>query len=306
MTSPHSEAMMDSQSGPSRRALRIIRPGPVALVEDGGRPGWAHVGVPQSGAADRSAWQLVNRLVGNDPDAAAVEITAGGLRIKTIGPVVLALTGAPAELRVADRVRGPYVSVAVPHDVLVEVPVPRAGLRSYLAVRGGIATTPVLGSRSTDLLSGLGAPLSAGDVLPIGDAEAGPVPPVSVVPVSEPAAEVTVRLVLGPRDDWFTPAALVALSSSRWQVSAQSNRIGIGLLGPILDRKPECEQRELLSEGAVVGAVQVPPRGGPVVFGVDHPVTGGYPVIAVVHRQDHDRLAQLVPGQWLRFTVVRV
>jgi biotin-dependent carboxylase-like uncharacterized protein len=165
-------------------------------------------------------------------------------------------------------------------------------------VRGGIAVDPVLGARSTDLLSGVGPePVAAGMRLPVGDDDIH-LPCVDVAPVPPIPAEIVLRVLPGPRDDWFTPVALTTLTAAPYQVSPQSNRVGIRLTGPALDRS---RPGELASEGMVSGAVQVPPSGQPVVFLADHPVTGGYPVIAVVVEPDICLAAQARPGQPVRF-----
>ncbi|MDN5929581.1 MAG: biotin-dependent carboxyltransferase family protein, partial [Pseudonocardia sp.] len=177
---------------------------------------------------------------------------------------------------------------------------PPTGLRTYLAVRGGIEVEAVLGSRGTDVLSGVGpAPLAAGDLLPIGPEPAG-LPLVDVAPVALPTGDaVTLRAVLGPRADWVADPA--ALATTTWTASGRSDRVGMRLEGPPLRR---LDRGELPSEGMVRGAIQVPPGGEPVLFGADHPVTGGYPVVAVVLDADMDRAAQIRPGQQVRFRLL--
>ncbi|MGY1734477.1 5-oxoprolinase subunit C family protein [Geodermatophilus sp. SYSU D00684] len=273
--------------------LTVLSPGPLTTVQDRGRPGLGGIGVGRSGAADRAAAALANRLVGNGPAAAVLEVTLGGLAVRAEGDLLVVTTGA--------RCPGSPVHAApglLRAGATLALGTPAAGLRTYLAVRGGIAVPPVLGSRSTDVLSGLGpAPLRAGDVLPVGDA-AGPPPGVDVAPVADPpAGEVTVRLLPGPRADWLSSPARDALGSAAWTVTADSNRVGLRLAGPRLDRAVE---GELASEGLVRGAVQVPPSGQPVLFLADAPVTGGYPVAGYVADDDVDRCAQLRPGQVLR------
>jgi biotin-dependent carboxylase-like uncharacterized protein len=178
--------------------------------------------------------------------------------------------------------------------------VPTTGLRTYLAVRGGMAVAPVLGSRSTDSLSGLGPDrLVPGAVLPVGP-EPVEFPLVDVAPVATPpAGVVTLRAVTGPRANWITDP--VALTATTWTASSRSDRIGMRLEGPALERT---SAGELPSEGMVRGAVQVPSGGEPVLFLADHPVTGGYPVVAVVLDADADRAAQVRPGQGVRFVLV--
>jgi biotin-dependent carboxylase-like uncharacterized protein len=274
------------------RTLTVLATGPLTTVQDGGRPGQGALGVGPSGACDRAAARLANRLVGNDPDAAVLEATLGGLVLRADTDLVVTTTGA--------RCSGAHnAPTALPAGRELRLGLPATGLRTYVAVRGGVAAEPVLGSRSTDLLSGLGPPaLSPGDVLPVGTA-AGPMPGVDLAPVPEPpGGEVTVTVLPGPRADWFAPGAAAALTTTAWEVTGESNRIGLRLAGVALERT---RTGELSSEGMVRGALQVPPSGQPVLFLADAPVTGGYPVIGYVEDADVDRCGQLRPGQTLRF-----
>jgi biotin-dependent carboxylase-like uncharacterized protein len=274
--------------------LEVIAPGPLATVQDLGRPGYAHLGVPRSGAADRPALGRANALVGNAAGAAGVEVTLGGLRVRFTVAATIALTGAPAAPEM-DR------ALEIPAGGELRLRAPRTGLRTYLAVAGGIDVPPVLGSRATDVLSGLGpAPLRAGDLLPIGAVLAVGGSPHSSA--TAPQAGVRNRLVVlpGPRADWFAPAALAALCSAPYTVTAASNRVGLRLAGPLLARRIHAE---LPPEGMVEGALQVPPDGQPVLFGADHPVTGGYPVIGVVDAASVAVAAQARPGAELRFAL---
>ncbi|WP_106401914.1 5-oxoprolinase subunit C family protein [Actinocorallia populi] len=278
--------------------IEVLRPGPLATVQDLGRPGLAELGVPVSGAADAAALTLANRLVGNPEGAAALELTLGGARLRFARPSWVALTGAPAPWTLDGRPSPVNAPCFVPAGATVDVGVPARGLRTYLAVRGGIAVEPVLGSRATDLLSGLGpAPLAAGDRLPVGEA-AGEFPEVDVAPVPGPPADPVLHVVPGPRDDWFAPGALALLTGSPYEVTSQSNRVGVRLAGPVL---PRTREGELPSEGMVTGALQIPPNGLPILFLTDHPTTGGYPVLAVVTTPDLPLAAQLRPGDHVRF-----
>lgn len=280
--------------------LHILAPGPLATLQDLGRPGWAHVGVSASGAADRGSHRLANRLVGNDHDAATIEALFGGLAFTVDTSVVVAVTGAPVPVTVNDRpvtLHGPlYLGAG---DV-VRLGLPMAGLRSYVAVRGGLDVPPVLGSRSWDSLASLGpAPLAADAIIPIGDGPTRP-PAVDAAPVTPPdLGPVTVRALPGPRSEWLLDGA-DALGLTEWVVSTHSDRVGVRLDGYPLERAPAFERAELPSEGIVRGAVQVPAGGLPVVFLSDHPVTGGYPVVAVLPEAETDRLAQARPGQAVR------
>jgi biotin-dependent carboxylase-like uncharacterized protein len=273
--------------------LTVVVPGPLATVQDLGRTGWSGIGVTRSGAADRAAHGLANRLVGNEPAAATVEVTAGGLRVRAATAHLVAVTGAPVPVTVDGRpgpVSAPFTLGA---GAELALGVPPAGLRSYVAVRGGVAVPPVLGSRSTDTLSGLGpAPLRAGDELPIGDLAADE-PVVDVAPVARPAGRPVLGVLPGPRRDRLADDAWALLTAAEWVVRSDSDRVGLRLSGPELRR---ARDGELPSEGLVPGAVQVPPDGAPVLFLADHPVTGGYPVLAVVRTADLPAVAQLRPG----------
>ena len=279
------------------RALTVLATGPLTTVQDEGRPGQAALGIGRSGVCDRGAARLANRLVGNPVDAAVLEVTFGGLAVRAEADLLVVTTGArcPGAPHAAPTVlrRGQELRLGAP----------ASGLRTYLAVRGGVDVPPVLGSRATDVLAGLGpAVVTVGDALPVG-AAAGAAPGIDVAPVAEPpAGGLTVPVLPGPRADWFGDAGWAALTGQAWTVTSESNRVGLRLDGEPLDR---LRAGELPSEGMVRGALQVPPSGLPVLFLADHPVTGGYPVIGYVLDEprvsDVDRCAQLQPGQQLRF-----
>lgn len=286
----------------ARVGLRARRVGGPTYVEDRGRTGQAGIGVGRSGAADRAAHALANRAVGNAPGAAALEVTLGGLELEVTGDGVLWLcvTGAPVTVEVGGREVGAGAVVAARAGDVVRLGTSPRGLRSYLAVRGGVDAPVTLGSRSHDVLAGLGpAPLADGDELAVGDDVAGE-PLVEAVPLpalGEGAVEL--RVVRGPRDDWVDDVD--ALVTGSWTTSSRSNRVGVRLERDEGLLAPAHGDRQLPSEGACRGAVQVPPSGEPVVFLADHPVTGGYPVVAVVVDADVDLAAQVRPGEEVRF-----
>jgi biotin-dependent carboxylase-like uncharacterized protein len=281
------------------RAVAVVRAGALTTVQDLGRSGFARLGVPRSGALDLPSARLANRLVGNPEHAAVLETTVTGCAVRPRSAVTAVVGGAPCAVTVDGRPVPWGAAVRVGAGQVLEAGPATRGVRSYLAFGGGVAAEPVLGSRSTDLLSGLGpAPLADGAVLPLG-AVCGPVPAAGGgVPWPAPPAELVLGVRTGPRADWFTPAAHRALTSAVYRVSATGNRIGLRTEGPALER---ARTGELPSEGMVLGAVQVPPDGRPVVFLADHPTTGGYPVIAVVRAADLPAAAQAVPGTPLRF-----
>jgi biotin-dependent carboxylase-like uncharacterized protein len=283
------------------RAVAVVRAGALTTVQDTGRPGHAHLGVPRSGALDPPAAALVNRLVGNPEEAAVLETTLTGCTVRPRCPLTAAVGGAACAVRVDGRPAAWGAPVTVPAGAVLDIGVAEHGVRSYVAFSGGVTVEPVLGSRSTDLLSGLGpAPLTAGTVLPLGCA-VRPGVHGEFVPRPGPPAELVLRVTPGPRRRWFSAAALRTLTTRTYRVSPASNRIGLRTEGPPLDR---AVPGELPSEGIVLGAVQVPPDGRPVVFLADHPTTGGYPVVAVVREADLAPVAQAVPGTPVRFVSV--
>lgn len=295
--------------------LRIVSPGLQSLIQDLGRHGYSGLGVSAAGALDRASLRRANRLVGNAPGAAgietvAIETVAGGLTVQAVGDQVLAVAGAPAELAITTPA-GPEaepdrrtVPMATPFALLdgetLSIGAPTSGFRSYLAVRGGVDADPVLGSRSTDTMSGIGpAPLSAGQLLAAGgDSESGVVGNPELQPEFPGTGVTVLDVVPGPRADWFDAEALASLTGQEWKVKPQSNRVGMRLDGTPLQRTRD---GELASEGTVAGALQVPPEGLPVLFLADHPITGGYPVIAVVVDWQLDLAAQVPIGGTIRF-----
>lgn len=277
----------------------IERTGPLATVQDLGRPGWFDSGVGPAGAADRGALRLANRLVGNPEGFAGIEVLLGGLALRAQSSLLLAVTGAPAPATVDGTPVGHASVLHLAPGQVLRLGLARTGLRSYVGVRGGVAAPPVLGSRSYDTLSGLGPPpLRDGDIVPLGPPPSG-WPNVAQAPQTELPPVLQIRALLGPRDDWFTDPA--TLFTGHWTVSSDTDRVGARLDrtdGPPLRR---ISAAELPTEGMALGSVQVPPSGQPVVFLADHPITGGYPVVAVVVDADIDLMAQARPGQRLRF-----
>jgi biotin-dependent carboxylase-like uncharacterized protein len=266
-------------------------------VQDAGRPGFAHLGVPRAGWLDEPAALLANRLVGNSAGEAVLEVL-GSLAVRADVSTWVAVTGARVRVAVDGRAVAFGEPVRVPAGALLALEPPTTGVRAYLAVAGGIEVEPVLGSRSTDTLAWVGPPrVEDGARLPVGVGAGRPQP----LDTPRPPLPGAMRLLCGPRADWFEGDPVGLLVSAAWAVSADANRIGLRLDGPALRRHAAYEGRELASEGMVLGAVQVPPSGQPVVFLADHPVTGGYPVAAVVHPDDLWMCAQLRPGERVRF-----
>ena len=273
----------------------VREPGPLATVQDAGRHGYAHLGVPTAGPLDQPAARLANRLVGNPEDAAVVESLLGGLEVELRAGRWVSVTGAPVDVALDGRPAVHSEAFWTPAGSRIRLGSVTRGMRCYLAVGGGIAVDPVLGSRSTDTLAWVGPPaLAEGAALPLGPAPDRP----AAADVPARRRTGSLRVHPGPQAAWFADEVRRTLHAEEWSVSEHSNRIGLRLRGPALTR-PE---RELPSQGMVTGAIQVPADGQPVVFLADHPPTGGYPVIGVVEPADLWQCAQVRPGETLRFT----
>jgi biotin-dependent carboxylase-like uncharacterized protein len=281
----------------SARTAAVEAPGLLSMVQDLGRLGVAHLGVPRAGAVDAFALRAANRLVGNEDGAGALEITALGPGLRFDGPGHLAVVGG-AEVSLDGRAVEADTVVPVGPGQVLSVGRARQELRCYLAVGGGLDTTPVLGSRSSDVLTGLGpGPLRPGDVLGIG-------PPTRprgrvVRPAGHPGHVLGV--MAGP--DGLGAGDADQLAATLWVVESDSDRVGVRLLG---DEPLDGPASGVVSRGMVTGAVQVPPDGQPVVLQCDHATVGGYPVVATVVRADLGVLAQCRPGDVVRFAVVDV
>ena len=283
--------------------IEVVRAGLCDLVMDLGRPGWGALGVPAGGAADPAALAAANRLVGNDAAAAVLEISLSGPLLRFPAGGVVALTGARFA---AARSSGVAVAwdetlVLAAGETLSLGPAP-TGCRCWLALRGGLAVAPVMGSRSTLLPAGFGGhqgrALQTGDTLPWMPA-AGEI---RLLRAHAPTAprNGTLRVVAGPQAGCFDDAGLAAFFAGSYRVDPASDRRGLRLKGPAVTHAPV----ELASQGVLPGAVQVPPDGQPILLGWDGPVTGGYPVIAGVISADLPRLAQLRPGDTVRFVTI--
>ena len=299
----------------------VLDAGPLTTVQDEGRSGWAHLGVSGSGFLDRASARWANRLVANPEGAALLETTLGGAGFRVLVDTRVAVTGARAEVRVDGWAAPQDEAFTVPAGSALHIGAARSGVRSYVAFAGGVDVPPVLGSRSTDLLGGLGpSPLSPGQGLRLGVAPvpfraarrgaaggaagrtvgthgllprdvhgAVPVPPVWQL-----------RVWAGPGAGWMDDVRV--LDGVELVAGSGSNRVGLRLERPsrALSRRPG----EMTSEPVVTGAVQLPPSLEPVVFLADHPTTGGYPVVAVVVDEDLDLCARVRPGERVRLRLV--
>jgi len=297
---------LDSAAPPaSSPSITVLRAGPQLLVEDLGRAGTASIGAGRAGALDRAALRLANRLVGNAEHAAGLEVVVG-TELRFERPTWLAVTGARGGLRLGGHPIEPDVAVLARAGDVLSLGIAEHGLRYVIALRGGVDVPLELGSASTDIGARLGpAALTDGDTIVVGGNSTGDIPAVDALTISSPTdAEVHVHVVPGPREDWFADEAVEAFYDTEWEVTQQSNRVGARLRSPSGVTLAQAETRagaELASEAMVPGAIQVPPSGEPTVLLADGPVTGGYPVIAVVTDADLDSFAQLRPGQRVRF-----
>jgi antagonist of KipI len=273
-------------------SIRVVSPGLQTTVQDLGRFGWAHFGISASGAADAFALRAGNLLVGNAENAAAIEMTLMGGAFEFESDTVIALTGsdfgaglplwAPVEVKAGQTLRcGPS----------------RSGARCYLCVRGGIGVPKAMGSASTHVITGVGGrPLRPGDVLPIGkEAIRRPRRARNDVP---PLGDGPLHVTDGPQAESFADDLYV----SEFTVSEESNRMGLRLRGPAI----AASAGHMLTEGAPLGAVQVPPDGQPIILFVEHQTTGGYPKPANVISADFRRLGQLRPRDQVSFERVTI
>ncbi|MGV2863583.1 5-oxoprolinase subunit B/C family protein [Achromobacter sp. AGC39] len=292
-------------------ALEVVSPGLQAVFEDLGRAGQARQGVAASGAMDRGALRAANRLVGNAPAEAAIEIVYGGFQVRAHGPSVVAVTGARGDVTLRSAAGSTwtadtYQAIALDDGDTLTLGQPSAGIRYYLAARGGFDVRPVLGSCSTDTLARVGPePLASGDRIGIRPAGQGAIvgaPEVAPAHLPTTNTEVVLDVVLGPRTDWCDAEAVALLSRQAWTVTPQSNRVGIRLNGDAPLQR--ANHAELPSEGTRKGSIQVPASGQPVLFLADHPLTGGYPVIGSVAPWHLDRAAQIPIGARVRFNPI--
>ena len=290
-------------------SLRVIDAGLLTTIQDGrGRPGLGRFGVPTGGAADRAAARLANRLVGAPNEAPLLELTLVGPTLTFERAAHVAVTGADLGLRTDLGAIRPGHSVRLPAGTTIRGGTARHGARAYLAIEGGFFVPPVLGSASTDRRSGLGGvdgrELRAGDVLTFGDGQAGASRSVvGGMPSGAAHPAGPIRVIATPAGlGWFDEAAVEALTTTDWVVGDDADRHGLRLIGGRIGPPTGA----IASLGVPLGAIQVPPSGEPIITMVDGPVTGGYPIVGVVARADHDRLAQLVPGDPVRLAAVSI
>ena len=281
-------------------SLTVVRGGMLTTVQDLGRWGQQHIGVPVAGPMDWYSHRLANRLVGNPDEAAALEITLLGPELTTDGNVTCAIAGAAFEMLADDAPAPNNVPFTLRRGQRLRFRGRRGGARATLAVRGGFDLPPVLNSRATSLISRMGPlggrGLTAGDILPVGSPATAGRPAGRPLPL--PTGGVRLRVMIGPHEARFTPDALRALQSTRFAVTPESNRMGYRLDGAVLARADEAD---MLSDATPIGSLQVPPSGLPILLMADRQTTGGYPKIATVITADLPLAGQLAPGDWIEF-----
>ncbi|TBY58865.1 5-oxoprolinase/urea amidolyase family protein [Rhizobium leguminosarum bv. viciae] len=300
---PHSAAQASVKNG-----IRVLRSDRPALFQDLGRKGCTNQGVSASGAVDRNSLRSANLAVGNGEGEGAIEIAFGCFAVKSDRPITVAVTGAVCPLTIrtaAGQELGASHGVAIALDEGDELVLgfPKTGSRSYLALRGGFEVDPVLGSVASDTLAKIGPePIVAGNILvPAARPATAVALAADTIELPDDKRLVVLEVVLGPRDDWFTADGLQTFLDQEWLVTPASSRVGLRLAGAkTIERK---DHAELPSEATTLGAIQVPHSGQPVLFAADHPLTGGYPVIAVVAETHLDLAGQLPIGARIRFQV---
>ena len=282
--------------------LVVVRPGLLTTVQDLGRWGSQVIGVPVAGPMDSYSHRLANLLVGNASEAATLEVTLIGPELEFQRDAVVAVAGADFELLLDDQPVATHASLAVPTGGRLRFGRRRSGARAYVAIDGGVAVPPVLGSRATHLVSALGGvegrALRAGDAIPLGPRQAAPEPKRRAPGLALAVPRLRLRVLLGPQDDWFTPAAREIFLREPFRVSPTSNRMGYRLEGKALQRARDAEP---ISEPVTMGAIQVPPAGDPILLMADRQTAGGYPKIATVVAADLPLAGQLGPGDLVEF-----
>lgn len=305
----------------SQPVLEVVEPGIFTTIQDLGRKGYFASGIPPSGAMDRFALRMGNLLVKNPIDEAGIEMTAIGMKARVLKETVIALAGAQFSAKLNGNAIPLWQTIYLKEGDLLSIEKPRSGWRGYLCVAGGIDVPPVLGSKSTYTLGGLGGirgrTLKKGDLIPAGiprsslDTLKGRKVKESVLP--EAGSEKELRVVLGPQDDHVKGESIEVFLNTPYQVSIRSNRVGYRFEGPQLFFKERPESRDagldpsnIVDDGNAIGAIQIPAGKEPICLGVDGVTMGGYVKIACLITADMNRMAQLKPKDLVRFKSVTV
>lgn len=288
--------------------MTILSAGPLSTVQDAGRFGYMRTGFSPGGAMDSYSMKLANLLVGNLPGEGVIEMTMMGMRVQFDGDGVIALTGADMQTFRNDE-EDPlpmYTAIEVHKGDTLKMGAATKGMRTYLAVSGGFDLPFVMGSLSTNLKCGLGGfrgrKLQSGDVLPLRQEVSLAMLGSRQVPAeNDYKKEITVRVVLGPQEDYFTDKGIATFLGSRYTVSGQSDRMGVRLEGNKIENKNGVD---IISDGIATGAVQIPASGTPIIMMADRQTTGGYAKIATVVSADLKHIAQATPGTAVRFRAI--
>ena len=297
-------------------ALRVLAPGLMTTLQDLGRPGYQHLGVPVSGALDHVSLRAANLLVGNAAGVGALEIAYQGPTLQVEADSVrIAVAGGRATIDIlppdsdgsGGRRLAPYQSAHLLRGEVLKIGALTGSSVAYLAVEGGFDIAPVLGSQSTLIRASIGGlegrALRAGDVLPLRQGAAAEREEVMLPPI-DLSPRGRVRVVLGPQDDYFTPAGLRALLESTYTVSQASDRMGMRLEGPPLEHSSK--GYNIVSDGIAHGSIQVPGNGLPIILLADRQTTGGYPKVATVISADMPALGRMMPGARIAFEAVDI
>jgi biotin-dependent carboxylase-like uncharacterized protein len=290
-------------------ALKVLTPGLHTTVQDLGRVGWQALGVPVSGALDDFSLRLGNALVGNPPETAALEILHSGPSFEVAADTArVAVAGAVLAIEgERGRIVAAWHSASLVRGEVFQIVLGRESVCAYLAVEGGVAVPPILGSASTYLRAGLGGfegrSLRQGDLVPLAYERASERPE-RHLPAPLPAtADQPIRVILGPQQEYFTEEAVTTLLDAEFRVSTSADRMGIRLDGPRLCHR---DGRDIVSDAIATGAIQVPGSGQPILLLADHQTTGGYPKIAAVISADLPVVGRRRPGDTIRFAAVTV
>jgi KipI family sensor histidine kinase inhibitor len=297
-------ATIQERQGDVRGGLTIVRPGLLTTIQDTGRWGYQDRGVPVAGPMDALSHRLANAAVGNAPSAATIEVTLIGPEIRFEQDAVMAVAGGDLGATIDDVTAPLYSPVSVRRGATLRFAGRRTGTRAYVAIAGGLEVPVVLGSRATHVLSVMGGhcgrPLIAGDRLATGPVTT-PAGGRRVTPLAPlPAGGARLRVLPGPQDDFFDTSVLADLERERFTITPQSNRMAYRLQGGNIRRSSD---REMISDATVIGGIQVPASGDPILLMADRQTSGGYPQIATVITADLPLAGQLAPGDWVEFSV---
>jgi antagonist of KipI len=287
----------------------VLEPGFLTTIQDQGRCGYRSIGMPVAGAMDQFAFRAANLLVGNGENAAVLEITLTGLKLRFRQKTVVAITGADLGAKVGGRELPRWQALAVEAESEISFSQLRSGCRAYLAIAGGIDVPLVLGSRSTYVPGGLGGlegrRLLAGDHLfsrgKVGEHWEKVGQGMAPAKIPRYKNNFVLRVIMGPQEDHFTPRGKELFLNSEYEISREMNRMGIRLAGPKIEH---ATKGDMISDGVPWGGIQIPGNGQPIIMLADSQTIGGYPKIAVVISADWYKLAQALPGDKARFAVV--